>query len=614
MDSNLNEILKELKKLRQENIDLKNKNAQLERKELQYAQKFMRAKTSGTLEEPVNVPNGEKGIEDLIEKYNKKNDDLTTQLLSISDQLRQFTNDKKNFDNYKNEAEIYKKQYLDIKNKYDDIVDKYNRVIHDKNEKLCNCISERMTIINENMKDIKYEPSMSAEDASRRASLNQNIKNEIVYEIKEMLNMNNMNNNVFGYNTSSRTRSTSVINKSEPIVVKKASAKFEELIKPFSGRYLSNNITNVIEKFESDPFFDVTYQINIDEQNNKKIKMYYSDMLDMKTIKELSKQKLIYISIYNSLNNNSKCIIGNLIQKKCNCDNKFNKNCVNVNYNNNIAILSYQSTQYNESITKCLSSLSSISLLVIGLLSDYNIDLIESQIKTNDTVVIIHMLNLFTLKSDIDYYVENYMIPYFKSKDLKIKKSYMLSIKEIYETKSNKNLWYYSQTDGNRKIIHLIIAKESTEAGNFYNATTVQFLLKYIQEQKSSIIDIENSLKNYSIESQSESVTNSYSPEYSYQFINKKTFMINVDICDIIDGIEVTMTNNDNKEYDINIKGERVMKNKILNDAPESYSNRKSGRFELGLKIPYDLLEGFDVDGYKLYIEEGTLIIKINKI
>ena len=90
--------------------------------------------------------------------------------------------------------------------------------------------------------------------------------------------------------------------------------------------------------------------------------------------------------------------------------------------------------------------------------------------------------------------------------------------------------------------------------------------------------------------------------------------MINVDICDIIDGIEVTMTNNDNKEYDINIKGERVMKNKILNDAPESYSNRKSGRFELGLKIPYDLLEGFDVDGYKLYIEEGTLIIKINKI
>ena len=72
MDSNLNEILKELKKLRQENIDLKNKNAQLERKELQYAQKFMRARTSGTSDEPVNVPNGEKGIEDLIEKYNKK--------------------------------------------------------------------------------------------------------------------------------------------------------------------------------------------------------------------------------------------------------------------------------------------------------------------------------------------------------------------------------------------------------------------------------------------------------------------------------------------------------------------------------------------------------------
>lgn len=614
MDSNLNEILKELKKLRQENVDLKNKNAQLERKELQYAQKFMRARTSGTLEEQVNVPKGDKDIEDLIEKYNKKNDELTTQLLSISDQLRQFTNDKKNFDNYKNEAEIYKKQYLDIKNKYDNIVDKYNRLIQDKNEKLCSCISERMTIINENMKDIKYESSMSAEDASRRASLNQNIKNEIIYEIKEMLNANNMNNNVFGYNTSSRTRSTSVVNRSEPIVVKRSSAKFEELIKPFSGRSLSNNITNVIEKFESDPFFDVTYQINVDEQNNKKIKMYYSDMLDMKTIKELSKQKLIYVSLFNSLNCNSKCIIGNLIQKKCNSDNKINSNCVNVNYTNNFAILSYQSTQYNESISKCLSSMSSISLLVIGLLSDYNIDLIESQIKKNDIVVIIHMLNVFSLKSDVDYYVDNYMIPYFKSKELKIKKSYMLSIKEIYENKSNKNLWYYSQTDANRKIVHLIMAKESTEAGNFYNTTTIQFLLKYIQEQKSSIVDIENSLKNYSIESQSEPLTNSYCPEYSYQFINKKTFMINVDICDIVDGIEVTMTNNDNKEYDINIKGERVMKNKILNEAPESYSNRKSGRFELGLKIPYDLLEGFDVDGYKLYIEEGTLIIKINKI
>ena len=80
--SYLENLLQEIKKLRQENISLKSKNAELEKKELLYAEKFMRLKNN------YNNPNDSNAKE--IDNFNHKFEDTSnfqSQLLSITDNL-----------------------------------------------------------------------------------------------------------------------------------------------------------------------------------------------------------------------------------------------------------------------------------------------------------------------------------------------------------------------------------------------------------------------------------------------------------------------------------------------------------------------------------------------
>ena len=120
-NAGLTEMLKEIKKLRQENIDLKNINAQLERKELHYAQKFMKGKSQNLDENTMLFKEEDKDVNDIISKYNQKNEELTLQLLTVNEKLNNFVIDKKNFDNYKSEAEVYKLQYTELQKKFEDL-------------------------------------------------------------------------------------------------------------------------------------------------------------------------------------------------------------------------------------------------------------------------------------------------------------------------------------------------------------------------------------------------------------------------------------------------------------------------------------------------------------
>ena len=109
MSLNDNSLTNELRKLRKENTDLKLKNEQLERKEMVYAQKFMRAKTfNNTTDHPNQINDQE--IDDLINKYNTKNDELNAKLLIITEKLNTFINEKNFYQNYKEESLMYKKK------------------------------------------------------------------------------------------------------------------------------------------------------------------------------------------------------------------------------------------------------------------------------------------------------------------------------------------------------------------------------------------------------------------------------------------------------------------------------------------------------------------------
>ena len=170
-------LTNELRKLRKENTDLKLKNEQLERKEMVYAQKFMRAKTMINNTES-NNQNEDREINDLINKYNSKNDELNAKLLVITEKLNTFLNDKNMLQNEKEESLIYKKKYEETLNKFNELQTKYNKMIEINENKKKNhiiTIIDRFSIysVNKNLK-------------------NQSLKNEIMYEIKEVLGNHNI--------------------------------------------------------------------------------------------------------------------------------------------------------------------------------------------------------------------------------------------------------------------------------------------------------------------------------------------------------------------------------------------------------------------------------------
>ena len=373
-NAGLTEMLKEIKKLRQENIDLKNINAQLERKELYYAQKFMKGKSQNLDENTMLFKEEDKDVNDIISKYNQKNEELTLQLLSVNEKLNKFVIDKKNFDNYKNEAEVYKLQYTELQKKFEDLSDKFRRFILEKNEKLCPLIAERFTIYKSVVEIIQTENGDKG-NMSPRGSLIQNFKNEILYEIKDLASKTN--NNYLGYSRGYSKRSTTndVNEVITPLTLKNRQSSIDELVKPFNSLSLQDKQSTTSkekENYEFDPFYDMI--ISIEKISPLQTKLQYNEKYDKDTIDILKQASLISVSLISYIPHLSKSIINKLlnyannsnvsnepefIEEAYNMNNSININYSNLNIDEPFCVITQTSTQdINEYVNNYIFSLS----------------------------------------------------------------------------------------------------------------------------------------------------------------------------------------------------------------------------------------------------------------
>ena len=133
----------------------------------------------------------------------------------------------------------------------------------------------------------------------------------------------------------------------------------------------------------------------------------------------------------------------------------------------------------NEFIKRFVIHYSNINIYVV----DSELDLEEQNIYKyflKDKInIIIHNLKTFKEITKVEDYIEEYLL---NSATFRLEKIKFTKIENETE-KVNKNEIYYKQIceDKNMIIIHLIIANENSEAGKFYNESTINFIKKIIE-------------------------------------------------------------------------------------------------------------------------------------
>jgi hypothetical protein len=354
MSLNDNSLTNELRKLRKENTDLKLKNEQLERKEMVYAQKFMRAKTfNNTTDHPNQINDQE--IDDLINKYNTKNDELNAKLLIITEKLNTFINEKNFYQNYKEESLMYKKKYEETEIKLKELQNKYNQLIifNENKKKNCNIsINERFSIYSQKNSNI------SELNNNNINQINRNLKNEIMYEIKEVLGNHNI---YFPYRGSTNSMYNSQNNNlilSQSIdSLNNYDLNIGDKVKTFDKMLIKfeNNLNGNVN---DNDFFDYNIDLSnvINERNlyENKININFNKKYNDENIKEIIKQKnnvlIPFSMISNGKSKNSyKGFCKILINLLSYVDNNLNFNNEFMRLNNkNEKLLSFSKDNYNK--------------------------------------------------------------------------------------------------------------------------------------------------------------------------------------------------------------------------------------------------------------------------
>ena len=125
---------------------------------------------------------------------------------------------------------------------------------------------------------------------------------------------------------------------------------------------------------------------------------------------------------------------------------------------------------------------SDILIIVVGILTYSEqklLNRIKSKIKTSknkenqNTLFIIHNLITYTSIKQVEDYIENFLL---KSATFNLEKGHKISTK----IEDIKGINYYEE-DKDLKIHHLIFANDGSEAGEYYNDFTLDFLEKYYQ-------------------------------------------------------------------------------------------------------------------------------------
>lgn len=120
---------------------------------------------------------------------------------------------------------------------------------------------------------------------------------------------------------------------------------------------------------------------------------------------------------------------------------------------------------------------SNILLMVVGILT-YSDQKLLNRLKSfckNKRMFIIHNLSNFFEKSQVEEYIESTLLKTFPLK----KNKYISFDDNDLERSIDKNDVYFVDSSKSTNIIHLILARDGSPAGKFFNYTT----LKYLQDQ-----------------------------------------------------------------------------------------------------------------------------------
>ena len=162
-----------------------------------------------------------------------------------------------------------------------------------------------------------------------------------------------------------------------------------------------------------------------------------------------------------------------------------------------------------EFIEECILSLSDMIILVIGKLTRVEqrmMTRIKNLAKNNNikSIIVIHNLSHFTKKLEVERYIENYLM---RSTTFYLKKNKVVGIEEY------RDRFYYieenlpSENNAHLKIYHYIMAKENSEAGNYYNDLTFKLIeQKYNSCDERKKIDIRTQIQNQFCESSNKMV------------------------------------------------------------------------------------------------------------
>ena len=220
---------------------------------------------------------------------------------------------------------------------------------------------------------------------------------------------------------------------------------------------------------------------------------------------------------------------------------------------------------------------SDILILVIDILT-YSEQKLLNRIKTqiiksklNKSLYVIHNLKTFVKKEQVENYIKKYLL---RSATFKLKEGHKIST----TIKQNSGIYYYENNE-NIKIFHLIFANEKSNAGNYYNNYTLEFLENsYQQIINLKPFDIINNIKERFIEESKELIDNS----------SFKSFL---SINDLLDNENIL------KEKKIRLK--------------DKYINIKLKQFYIN-EIGISIMKNNDYDPfYNIYRKDNQIIIKL---
>ena len=138
---------------------------------------------------------------------------------------------------------------------------------------------------------------------------------------------------------------------------------------------------------------------------------------------------------------------------------------------------------------------SNIPILVLDELSFSQQELYDKTKKLlyGNQLFVIHNLKNFEESEEVYNYIKDVLL---LSTSFNLKDYEMINFLNINKDQKIKNYIYYleeiNNENGKKNIIHLFMAKEGTEAGDYYNETTIHFLrqiLNYCNRQKFPIVE-----------------------------------------------------------------------------------------------------------------------------